>query len=124
MRRHPAAPTRVSLHRLAVMREARAAQRDSDLKTVLSTPEGRRILWWLLDDVCGLYGPSYTPEAAHTAYREGRRSIAMDVLREARRVAPTSYVTALQEALTSALEAEVQREAEESSSADRTSEDA
>lgn len=81
-------------------KKARAQQRDADLRQVLSTAEGRRTFWWLLDDVCNLHGPSYTGDAAFTAYREGRRSVAIDVMRMAHTVAPDAYLQALQEHLT------------------------
>jgi hypothetical protein len=73
-----------------------AARNDADLRQVLSTLEGRRFFWRLLEQA-GLYSPSYAEKAEATAFNEGRRSIAIALLQEAQRVAPEKYLAALKE---------------------------
>jgi hypothetical protein len=82
---------------LDAARRAKAEQqRDADLRHALSTVEGRRFFWRLLEQA-GLYSPSYAEKAEATAYNEGRRSIAIALLQEAQRVAPERYLQALRE---------------------------
>jgi hypothetical protein len=71
-------------------------QRDDDVRAVLSTIEGRRFLWRLLE-AGGLWGPSYAETATATAYNEGRRSVAINLMLELQRVAPERYLQALRE---------------------------
>lgn len=74
-----------------------AAQRASDLRAVLDTPEGRRLVWRLLEDA-NLFGGSYTGEAISTAYAEGQRATAIRLMAEAQRVAPSAYLAMVTEA--------------------------
>lgn len=76
----------------------RTKLRDDDLRAVLSTPPGRRFLWRLLTQ-SGLLGASYSESPTATAYAEGRRSVAIGLMREAQRVAPELYAVALKEHL-------------------------
>lgn len=55
----------------ALEREALLA----DARAVLRTPEGRRLLWWLLGEA-GTYSTTYSPGDSHgTAFQEGRRNV-------------------------------------------------
>lgn len=76
----------------------RNKQRDDDLRGVLSSPAGRRFLWRLLTQ-SGLHGASYSESPTATAYAEGRRSVAIGLMREVQRVTPELYATALKEQL-------------------------
>lgn len=57
----------------------RQQQQQDDLKAVLSTPAGRRLLWWLLEHT-GVFRQSFTTDAAITAFNEGRRSSGLFLL--------------------------------------------
>jgi hypothetical protein len=74
-------------------------QREEDMKAVLSTPEGRRFFWHLLDDVTRLHAASFTGDALTTAYAEGRRSVGIELMTEAQRVALPGYRAMVAEAL-------------------------
>jgi hypothetical protein len=87
----------------------RQEELDNAARQVLGTPAGRRFLWWLLDDVCGLHSGTFTG-TSETFYREGRRSVAIDVLKFVQRAAPDAYSLAVQEALSAAREAALHRE--------------
>lgn len=76
----------------------RTKQRDDDLRSVLSAPAGRRFLWRLLVQ-SGLHGASYSESPTATAYAEGRRAVAISLMREAQRVTPELYAVALKEQL-------------------------
>ncbi|MDP2270926.1 MAG: hypothetical protein Q8K32_09365 [Archangium sp.] len=79
--------------------ETTKSQLDADLRSVLSTPAGRRFVWrWLTQ--AGLQSSSFVSgDQSGTAFNEGRRSIALALLAEAQRVAPELYTTALREQL-------------------------
>jgi hypothetical protein len=87
-------------------------QRESDLRAVLDTPEGRRFVWRLLE-TSNLHGGSYTGEAFSTAFNEGTRAVAMGLLQEAQRVAPNSYVAMVTEAAEASRTAMLTLKAEE-----------
>ncbi len=66
-------------------------QRGSDLRSVLSTPQGRRCLWTMMNDF-GLYATSFHADNAHiTAYREGLRQAALSILRDAQEYCPALF---------------------------------
>lgn len=69
----------------------RVHQRESDLKAVMSTAEGRRFVWYLLDDICQLHGGSYTGNS-QTFFNEGRRSVGIQVMQELQRIVPERYL--------------------------------
>ena len=69
-----------------------------DLRKVLDSREGRRVLWSILDEA-GVYGASYTGEAISSAYAEGRRGVGITLLQKIENLAPGSYLTMQREAL-------------------------
>lgn len=71
---------------------------DSDLQHVLGTPQGRRFFWRICEQA-GLESPSFAGDATATAFNEGRRSIAINLVREAQRAAPSLYTRGLRERL-------------------------
>jgi hypothetical protein len=71
---------------------------DDDLVSILASPAGRRFFFRLLTQ-SGLYSSSYAPSATDTAYNEGRRSVALSLMREGQRVASELYAQALREQL-------------------------
>lgn len=90
-----------------------AAQETEDLRAVLATPEGRRVLNGILG-LTGIYGRSYTGEALSMAHLEGRREIGITLLEKIKAQAPGSYLAMLRESLEAeTLIAERRREAAE-----------
>lgn len=84
---------------LRVHEELAREQEHNDLRAVMSTPQGRRFVWRLLEHA-GLFGPSYASDHGATAYNEGRRSIAIGLLTRVQTEATDLYVTALTEQIT------------------------
>jgi hypothetical protein len=73
-------------------------KQDEDLRHVLAEPQGRRLLWRLIDSA-GTFGASYAGEPQATAFNEGRRSVGIALMLEAQRVAQARYVQMLQEVM-------------------------
>lgn len=75
-------------------------QRTTDLREVMGTQAGRRLVWRLLDvGSTGLHAASYTGEALSSAYAEGRRAIGIELMREVQGVAPLEYLAMMNEAM-------------------------
>lgn len=70
-------------------------QLENDLKTVLSTVEGRRFYWNLLCD-CGIFKESFTGNS-HTFYNEGKRSVGLLHLANVNDICPEAYTLMLKE---------------------------
>ena len=72
----------IGMQREAEQREheaaERAEQRASDLRALLSTEQGRRVLTWIVR-TSGYLALSFTGQAHTTHFREGRRSVGLDV---------------------------------------------
>lgn len=89
----------------------RQKQNDADMLAFLSSSQGRRLFWRLLEQ-SGLYSSSYAESPTATAYNEGRRSFGLALLTEAQRVTPELYARALREQL-EALALDVEKPAPE-----------
>lgn len=111
-RHGPAANVPVQKH-LRRREKDRLRQQRADLRAVMSTPAGRRFIWRLIDEVAGVFGPSWTG-SSETFYREGRRAVGIDLMREVQRTCPAEYVHALNEELAARASEEVERKAVES----------
>jgi hypothetical protein len=70
----------------------------NDLRSVMSTPEGRRFVWGLLEH-CGVFGPSYASDANATSYNEGRRAVGIGLMVRCQTEASEFYVAALTESI-------------------------
>lgn len=75
-------------------------QRESDRHAIMATPEGRRFMWWLLDEVAGVDNGTFAGEALHSAYAEGRRAVGRELRTLLQAEAPASYLLMLQDELT------------------------
>lgn len=89
-------------------------QWDDDLRSVLQTPHGRRVIWRLISGGFtpgrpGALGMSYAANA-DTNFNEGCRYVAVSAIAEAQRVAPELYVTMFQEQVRAKREDEFHRE--------------
>ena len=71
------------------------SQDNLDLLWVMSSPEGRRFVWRILEGA-GLYRLSYTGNS-ETFFNEGQRNIGLKLLSELQKVSPDEYVKMTQE---------------------------
>lgn len=71
--------------------------RETGLRQILSTAEGRAFLWYLLER-CGVYQSSFSADALTMAFNEGRRDIGNFILAAIHHVNPVAYLTMTQEA--------------------------
>lgn len=78
-------------------------RRDQGLRMLLSNPNGRAALAWILRDLCAMHGPSvgqdFKPEP--TFLREGQRSVALYLTQEALRLDKAGFMLVLEESLNS-----------------------
>lgn len=73
-------------------REKRAReQAQADLREVMGTPAGRRVVWRLLER-CRLFSTSFTGNS-ETFFREGERSVGLWLLQELEALAPEAFAT-------------------------------
>lgn len=72
-------------------------QADNDLLKVLSEPAGRRQLMRMIDQT-GVFARSFTGDT-ETFYREGRRSVGLDLVEHIERVQPGAFAKLQAEAL-------------------------
>lgn len=64
---------------------------DTDLEWLMSTQQGRRIMWRLLS-MAGVYRLSYAGADTHgTAFAEGARNIGLQLMHEVQRLCPNQY---------------------------------
>lgn len=56
-------------------------QRIDTLKTIMSAPNGRAYIWWLLGQ-CGVYRTSVSTDPHRTYFNEGQRNIGLMVFAE------------------------------------------
>jgi len=70
-------------------------QEQADLKFVLASAQGRRILWKYLS-VSGVYEQSFTGNST-TFFNEGRRSIGLLILADIMEANPESYLQMMME---------------------------
>ena len=66
-----------------------------DLFAVMSTHEGRRFVWRILESA-GLYRLSYTGNS-ETFFNEGQRNVGLKLLSELQKVTPEEYLRMTQE---------------------------
>ena len=79
-------------------RELAKEQYEKDFGLLLSKPEGRRFFWRLFND-SDLFRPSFTGDALTSAYNEGRRSVAHQLMEEMQRLNRHAYAAMVKEAM-------------------------
>lgn len=85
--------------RAAKRQKTRDKAEDSELIWLMRQPQGRRFIWRRLG-LCGLYRISFnpkSPDALVTAFLEGERNTALNLLAEIVRAAPAEYLLMLKE---------------------------
>jgi hypothetical protein len=81
----------------AEKREAFGRERDTDdLKSVLSTVQGRRFVWKYLEK-CGVYTTSFSESPHRTMFLEGQRNIGLMLMADINAADPYLYVKMMNE---------------------------
>ena len=86
------------MKRLEELQAEKAKQADDDIRVLVSTRSGRRLLWRLLQR-SGLDRPSFADSDRLTAFNEGMRAFGLQLGAEVQRVSPDGYAAAFREAL-------------------------
>lgn len=68
-----------------------------DTAHIMSTTNGRRWLWRVLDEICGLHGASFSVDPILMARGEGRRSVGIHLMLEAQKASPILWAKMLDE---------------------------
>lgn len=77
-------------------RELRLHQLAEDFRRVTAQPGGRRLLWWLLHDVCRIESSGFTGNSE--TYRNlGRREVGLEIKKKWRRADLSTWQTAERE---------------------------
>lgn len=71
-------------------------KQDADLRELMKLPVGRRFAWRLLNEMAGVFAPTFTGNS-QTFHLEGRRSVGIDLMQEIQRVAPDAYALMVSE---------------------------
>ena len=88
-------------------------QTDADLLRMLSSPDGRRFLWSIIDGRARSSGASFSGENTHhSAYLEGRRSVGLELMLDCQRVSSAEYVHMVEEAVLRSEQMRLKAEAE------------
>lgn len=69
---------------------------DEDFRSVMSSVEGRRFMWWLLGKT-GLYETSFTGNST-TFFNEGKRNIGLLLINRINDVCPEQYANMVRDA--------------------------
>lgn len=67
-----------------------------DVKWLMSSPRGRRIVWWLLSKA-GVYRTSFNNSGSVMAFNEGQRNLGLMMQAEISDICHDQFVTMLQE---------------------------
>jgi hypothetical protein len=68
----------------------------ADLRKVLSTYEGRRFLYRLMDD-CGLLKNTFHPDKLHNYFMQGERNVALRLMDKINLVSPDAFALMVKE---------------------------
>lgn len=82
--------------RLRKLEQLREHQADEDLRALMKRPEFRRWALQFIEDVCGVFGETFTG-TSETFHREGKRAAGISLLQAIQRLAPDDYVAGLAE---------------------------
>lgn len=73
------------------------------VRAVMDSPAGRSFLWRVIEKMAVAFNGTYTGEALHSAYAEGRRSVGLALIQELQKASPAAYLLMLQEEMDSRL---------------------
>jgi hypothetical protein len=76
-------------------RDDKLAQQEA-MRRLLSQPDGRRLIWGILDDA-GLYRNPHTGNALDSAFRAGMMSVGQEVLARVEEADSRAFITMLEE---------------------------
>lgn len=85
-----------SVRALSAAQKQRRLLVEDSFAFVMGSEKGRRLVWHLIDTVSGALSPSFTGNS-ETFYREGRRSVGLDLMADVQRLHPELYVQMLNE---------------------------
>lgn len=71
-----------------------------DIRAVMSTAEGRRLLWGIIERMAGTFIGTFSGEALGSAFNEGRRAVGLELMVRMQTASAADYLRALNEALT------------------------
>lgn len=79
-------------------RKAKRLKEDqlNELRAVLKTREGRKLLWRYLG-ICGVYEQSFNGNGSWTFFNEGRRSVGLMILAEITKASPEAFLEMMKE---------------------------
>lgn len=67
-----------------------------DIKWLMSSPRGRRLVWWLLD-ITGVYRTSFSSQRGGTEFNEGGRNTGLKILAKVQEHCLDRFVEMLRE---------------------------
>ncbi len=81
------------------LEELQLRRRKRFYKDALSAPSCRAVLWDIIEDVCNIWGSSYTlSDPYHTSFLEGKRNAGQDVVEIIQDADPQMYNLMVKEA--------------------------
>lgn len=92
--------------------EVAEAQIAEDVRAIMALPAGRRFIYRLIYDICGVENGIWVP-SAEIHYLEGRRSVGIAVKNEAQQIASRDYILMIQERILAAAQLSATRVAVE-----------
>lgn len=80
------------------LRDRMAAEcEESDVRWLMGSPQGRRIIWRMLNRT-GVFRSSYSSDALAMAFAEGNRNIGLQLLAQVHELCPDQYPEMVREA--------------------------
>lgn len=111
-------PEQIAARQRAAAQKRIERERD-DLVAVMSSAEGRRLVWRLLERA-GVFRISYSADSDLTIFNEGQRNQGLRLFTDAQEFCPKLYLTMAQEAAADAARERAQEEAEKAEKANRS----
>jgi len=62
-----------------------------DIQSLMETEFGRRIVWRLLSQICGVFDATFSSDALVMAWKEGQREVGLRLIEEIQKYAPHDY---------------------------------
>lgn len=68
-----------------------------DIQALMETEFGRRIMWRLLSQFCGVFDATFSSDALAMAWKEGQREVGLRLIEEIQKYTPHDYARMLSE---------------------------